>query len=82
MRAPPPRPKFFQYHAVFGNILLCWNPPGGFVPHLWEILDLPLLSFALIAHLHCTGLGLDRDWEMMGFYTTLCITVHITQEQG
>ena len=36
--------KFFQFHAVFGeiwqNCLL--SPPGGLAPHLGEILDPPL----------------------------------------
>ena len=41
---PPPPSKFFQFHAVLGEI---WQnhmlaPPGGLAPHLREILDSPL----------------------------------------
>ena len=40
-------PKFFQFHAVFGNF---WQnrmlaTPGSWRPHLGEILDPPLKEF-------------------------------------
>ena len=44
---PPQGPKFFQFHAVFGNF---WQnrmlapPPGSWRPLLGEILDKPLWS--------------------------------------
>ena len=43
---PPPGPKFFQFHTVFGKIwqnhMLVPPPPEGWCPHLGEILDPPV----------------------------------------
>ena len=45
---PPPRSKFFQFHAVFQkflrNLLLAPPSPQGWCPYLQEILDLPLIG--------------------------------------
>ena len=39
---PPGRPKFFQFHAVFGRIWQNHAPLEDSRPHLGEILDPPL----------------------------------------
>ena len=42
--------KFFQFHAVFGkfweNLMLA--PPESWHPHLWEILDPPLVTLVTL----------------------------------
>ena len=82
-----PRSKFFQLHAVFRkiwqNCMLVPPPPKGWRPHLGEILDPPLVMYAIginmILHTVFTMLMNFKNW--MGDYIKTTLLVRTFEHQ-